>query len=148
MYRQGHFAAIRLSCRLGFVERSPGFLLWSLCGFPALFFVGHEIGAGEGFHVDMTDAMARHLGDGVSPAIVLDALTGGGNVSEFGEEEAGEGFDAGLAGKLPMKLIAEIAERGSAVEGHDAGGVGECGAVMSNSSIKRRQRAVPGRLPR
>ena len=46
----------------------------------------------------------------------------------MGEEEAGEGFDAGFAGEGPVELGAEVAEGGAAVERHDAGGVEEGGA--------------------
>ena len=56
----------------------------------------------------------------VAAAVVVDALAGGGEVAELGEEEAGEGFDAGLAGEGPAELGAEVAEGGAAVERHDA----------------------------
>jgi hypothetical protein len=82
----------------------------SLRRFPALFFVGYEIGTGERLDIDAIDAMAGHLGYGIAAALVLDAFAGGGNVAELGEEKAGEGFDPGFARELPMKLVAEIAE--------------------------------------
>ena len=53
----------------------------------------------------------------------------------MGEEESGEGFDAGLAGEGPVELRAEVAEGGAAVERHDAGGAEErMVRAMSNSS--------------
>ena len=71
--------------------------------------------------------MAGHLGDGVAAAFVVEGFADGGDVAEVGEEEAGEGFDAGLAREGPVELGAEVAEGGAAVEGHDAGCAEECG---------------------
>ncbi len=83
------------------------------------------MGESTGSTLTRRDAVAGHLGDGVAAAVVLDAFADGGDVAELGEEEAGEGFDAGFAGEVPVELGAEVAEGGAAIERHDAGGAGE-----------------------
>ncbi len=60
--------------------------------------------------------VAGHLGYFVAAAFVLDALANGGDVAEVGEEETCEVSTASLAGEGPVKLVAEVAEGGAAVE--------------------------------
>ena len=82
-------------------------------GFPALLFVGSVVDRRVlGFDVDTTYSMSVHLCDGVAAPIVDDALSRSGYVAEFGEEKSGQGLNTRLAGKLPVKLVTEIAQRG------------------------------------
>ena len=69
-----------------------------------------RLGGFDGFDADLFDSAAVHLGDGHLAAFVGDAFAAFGDFAEAGEQEAGEGFYAGVAGQAPLHLGFEVAE--------------------------------------